>query len=404
MRNSFLFVLVAVIFTELFFLMAVHAAGGGGDPLPPPPSAPSPSPVAYSGGGSTSPFSAVTCYTDGSITFEMSQPMDIISSNTHTGESFSVPGSWNLGMFTSDEGIFKEGTYNITDRNKITRAFTCPQIQRVCKWIQLVNASCIQNSSGIVARINIINESNGTTLKFNFKRGNTLFSATTQERNLELKDLHITQDESSFILTLNHSLDVDTFEVVHTACLGKRYLYIQVPCTSSVSSTSILASPLPSAEKSKCGGLLDIQDRVRCRVNLQSGFNDYENFYPEECKTHVDGDACYTLYKSVSPCWKEYTSKERIACLQKTLETNSKQSPREKILTLTKLRLYNLEEQAETLEQYGLLNKEDMIMFTVAIELKKKEFNTATTTTDRKKVIQDARALWQELMKKVSTS
>jgi len=68
---------------------------------------------------------------------------------------------------------------------------------------------------------------------------------------------------------------------------------------------------------------------------------------------------------------------------------------------MIKLRFYNLEEQAEILEENGLLDEEDVMDFVVVAELKKQEFNSVRTKEEMRKIIEDVRGAWKELMEKV---
>ena len=61
--------------------------------------------------------------------------------------------------------------------------------------------------------------------------------------------------------TIPGILEIKTFEVIHKKCLGKRYIYTRVDCSEFANLTSIDTNAL------KCSGLLDLKDRVRCRIN-----------------------------------------------------------------------------------------------------------------------------------------
>ena len=181
-------------------------------------------------------------------------------------------------------------------------------------------------------------------------------------------------------------------------------------------SETAAAPPEQPGEKSKCGGYLDIEDRVRCRLNLREEQKDeYENFFPEECKSWPDQRKCVQLYKSVQNCWKLPNSLARISCLQgKVGITNVREQKsecgtdeacreklRQEVYTLIKLRLYNLEEEAEELMEEGKLTKSEVAEFVVKMEQSKLAFNQASDKQERKQVIVQARAYWIELMKKV---
>ena len=174
-------------------------------------------------------------------------------------------------------------------------------------------------------------------------------------------------------------------------------------------------------QKMKCGGYLSIEDRVKCRINLPEEEKDeYDNFFPEECRTWTDQDACVNVYRTVQPCWKKADSPSRISCLRQKVgvldvsaqkktcaemrgeeKTACKNKLRKDVYTLAKLRLYNLEEAAEELEEEEKITEEQLIDFVVKMEQSKMTFNEATTKQQRKEVILQAQRYWLELVRKV---
>ncbi len=388
-------VIITIVFLALLPLVLAVGGGGGGD------SGSGGSTGSSTGASGGTTFSAITCYEDGSITLQMYKPQNITATFIKTNKRIEAPGTWDSsGNFRSQELLFKEpGDYNITNDQGITRIFTCPGFKFACSIVSILNAYCIKNESGIFSGFDIYNDSSIENLKFNYGLDQKILSYEKNSYSPELKNLSIKKDSNKIVIAIPVNEGIKTFEVIHKKCLGKRYIYSRVNCTEFASLSSIDPNAL------KCGGLLDLKDRVRCRVNLEKEKNEYENFFPEECRTRknpTSSTACYNLYRTVSPCWAYPSFNERYSCLKEKVEIDkaqNKQEKNERLLTLIKLRFYNLEEQAEMLEEKNLLNKEDIIDFVVQIELKKQAFNQAKTKEEMKQIIQDVRNLWTSLMK-----
>ncbi len=333
----------------------------------------------------------------------MYKPQNITATSLQKNKRIEVPGAWDSsGNFRSQELLFKEpGDYNMTNDQGITRIFTCPGFKFACSIVSILNAYCIKNQSGITAGLELYNDTEIDNLKFNYGLDQKILVYEKGSRSTELKNLSIKKEGSkivTFIPFIPGILEIKTFEVIHKKCLGKRYIYTRVDCSEFANLSSIDTNAL------KCGGLLDLKDRVRCRINLESEKEEYQNFYPEECRTHKNPAACFNLYKKVSDCWDLPASQERINCLKEKIElaqSKTQQEKNEHLLTLIKLRFYNLEEQAEILQEHGLLDLESLIEFVAQVELKKQAFNLAKNKEEMKQIIQDVRDLWKELMTKV---
>lgn len=392
-----MFVVIVILLSGV-----VYAVGGGGGD--------GGSSGGDGGGGSIIPiFSDVKCFDDGSISFQMYQQQRIVAVNEANNKSFAINGNWvSNGNFKSNEAIFNEpGRYSITNDADVKRTFICPGFKFACSLVSIINTYCVKNASGIFAGFELVNDTELANLKFNYGLDKRVFSYEQGRFSPELKNLTINQKGSKFSLLIKENFGFDSFEIVHKKCIGKRYIYSRVNCGEFLNASTF------NAQNLKCGGLLDIKDRVRCRINLERGREEYQNFFPEECRNNKDPDKCVTLYQSVSECWNLETSKERIACLKEKLNLDIKRDKskciddlckrelNDKILTMIKLRFYHLEEQAEMLMKLGLLNKEDVIDFVVKVELKKQEFNSVKTKDEMRQVIQDVRDLWVELMKGV---
>ncbi len=409
MKKQGIFILYVLLFVafilvfSLLFIGIVHAVGGGGG------DGGSGGSGASSGGGSRPVFSDVKCFDDGSVSFQMYQEQKVVAVSEATNKSFEVQGNWdNSGNFRSNEVIFNDaGRYSITSDVGERRVFTCPGFKFACSLVSIINAYCIKNASGIFAGFELVNDTALENLKFNYGADKKVFSYEQGRFSPELKNLTIEQNSAKFSLLIKEK-GFDSFEIVHKKCIGKRYIYSRVDCGEFLNTSAI------NAQNLKCGGLLDIKDRVRCRINLERGRDEYENFFPEECRNNKEPDKCVILYQSVSECWNLETSSERISCLKEKIgigdikmdksncrNMGCKKELNDRILTMIKLRFYHLEEQAEILMNLGLLDKEDVIDFVAQVELKKHEFNSMKTKEEMNQVIQDVRDLWTGLVKGV---
>jgi len=386
-----------VINYNLFFnvVSAVGGGGGGGG-------------GGSSGGGDSRPiFSSVNCDDSGIITFQMRfEEDDIIAININSKEEIKVLGSWDAqGNFKSKKLLFPvSGEYSITNTEGETQNFTCPGLNE-CLLSEFKEMYCNINDNGISAGFNLVGmDIIENDLKFNFKIIEGGLSKSVGGRRLS--NFKTSIQGNGIVIESDSNLDIKEFEVVHTKCIGNSYLYGRISCVESGDSIVIEPNSL------KCGGLLNIEDRVRCRLNLESEKEEYDNFFPEECRNHKDSEKCLQIYRNVSECWNFLKSNERISCLQEKIgiikeisvekeECNNNQCKEElndKIFTMIKLRFYNLEEQGEILEERGLLDKEDLISFVVEIENKKLEFNGVKTKEDMRKIIQEVKDLWEDLV------
>ena len=219
---------------------------------------------------------------------------------------------------------------------------------------------------------------------------------------------------AGYHLQVKNAPTVSELQITVPQCVGKYYRYTTMKCVEKGETPA----PEETGGKLKCGGYLDIEDRVKCRLDLrEEQADEYENFFPEECRSWKDQKKCVQLYKAVQNCWKLPNSIARISCLQGKVgiinvrEQKSAcgedqaclQKLREDVYTLIKLRLYNLEEEAEEWMEEGKLSKDDVADFVIKMEQSKLAFNQAQNKQERKQVIMQARQYWLELVKKVST-
>lgn len=364
------------------------------------------------------------CADDGSIRFTIKNFSAITVLHEATNQSIALKGKWEGNEnteFRSDEALFVlPGEYVLWSKATKKVRVNCPGLVFACSLIAFENVSCMLTPEALIAGVRVRNDSNLSNLKLNFHTSAGIFSYTDKSSSSIFKGISVSQkgEDISWTLAGKHD-DFLSFEVIHQLCIGKRYLYARTNCTSqgaalSTSVSSPAVSPKGLAiepQQLKCGGLLDIADRVRCRINLESEQKEYENFYPEECRNHKAPDACYALYRAVASCWDLPSYQQREACLAKNVGLSSAQKAcadevcrreeHDKRLAMIKLRFYNLEEQAEILEKRGLLGKEALISFVVFAEETKKAVNAARTKAEIEQQIRNAQQRWSALMKEV---
>jgi len=389
---------ILVFISVLGLGIYVEAAGGGGG-------------SSSSGSGSNNVidrrngFSEVTCSDDGRIKFYMSNiERNIIAYDNITNESITVSGKWDGNNYESDKRIFTENKdYYILNEAGVQQDFTCPGLNS-CFLIKFENVYCRSDDGKIVAGFDFVGDVNKEDLKLNFKEKRRTLVYTEDVVSSGLESLEIDKLDNSFEIKLSNN-NVETFEVIHQSCIGKEYLYAQASCGDSERIQKI------DTEKLKCGGLLELRDRVRCRINLETEKDEYENFYPEECRNHKNPGKCLQIYRDVSTCWDILSYKERSECLKSRINLGDlrkekencgiecRKNLNEKLITMIKLRFYNLEEQAEILEENGLLDEELLISFVAEIENKKLEFNEAKNKMEMRSIINSVRELWKNLMR-----
>jgi len=410
------FVLLSFFFVFLLSLVLVGAVGGGGGGG----SGGGGSGGSSGGGGSGASrpsFSEVSCDDSGVIQFQMRRIEENLSAvDLNTNETIKLEGDWEGNYYFQSKKRFlvNAGEYSIfSPSTGITRTFSCPGLNQ-CFYIKIQDVYCKKDEKGTEAGLTLIGDNGSDNLEFTFKKGIKKFRYSKYVQSSEFKDFEIVEDGNSFILIPHSELEFDEFEVVHEKCIGKEYIYSRVECI-------VRTEPEKEADRInpnelKCGGLLNVRDRVKCRINLptNSEKEEYENFYPEECRNHKDPDKCIQIYRAVSICWDEIKSEDRFNCLREKIELGDikkeksecqtqqcREELNDKILTLIKLRFYNLEEQAEILEEKGLLDQEELIDFVTKIENKKLEFNSVKSKEKMKKIIEDVRTLWENLIKNV---
>lgn len=171
----------------------------------------------------------------------------------------------------------------------------------------------------------------------------------------------------------------------------------------------------------QCGNKTDLRERVACRLNLTPVAMSRElaiQYLPEECRALTDvteQTACIERYQSYQPCWGFTSTEERVSCAKDILDLQENVTDdiaacdsqecltdlQDRVYQLIKFRFYELEERSEELAERGA-NLDDVTDFIVLILNKKSEFNSATTTDQRRQAIIDVRDGWNTFLTKVT--
>jgi len=169
----------------------------------------------------------------------------------------------------------------------------------------------------------------------------------------------------------------------------------------------------------KCSTFKTINERVSCRINLKQETE--LNYLPEECRalplSSPERENCKNFYNSVQTCWVGDNMNNPVACSRNQLGLSSSISAdlnacegdsiciadvTDKVHSLTKFRLYNLEWKAEYLTEEGVdVNHELLVDLITNLELKKQKYNAAETIDEKKQVIRAAQSLWQSFGNKI---
>jgi len=326
--------------------------------------------------------------------------------------------------YASEEAVLEEsGTYTFTDTQNENKTFECPGLDFSCKVVDLRINECTRTEGGFRASFSLINAS-VDDLKFQFKTTSRTLSHSKTARSAELKNFSIESTApGDYFFELPTFPTVSQLQIQHPECVGKYYVYSSMECAEEKTTTEQSAEELPG-NRLKCGGYLDIEDRVRCRVSLREDLetaNEYENFFPEECRTRADGHTlCLQVYRNVQRCWAYSHGQERISCVKEELELGNIREERQrckaltgeegenctstltrKVYDLVKFRLYDLEEEAEGFLEDGRITEEESIDFIVQMEKGKVAFNAAKNTQERKDVLLWARKQWIGLLQKL---
>lgn len=389
----------------VLFASFVFAAGGGGG--------------GSTGGGSSSSdyaYKDLRCDDTGKISFTRSPVLDIVTITAPDGSSLTIPGSWEGYKFISEEGVLvNNGTYTIPDEKYGNQTVECPGLIFSCKLVELTLQECSSTAAGISVKF-ILKNASVDDLKYQFTWGGgtipLTYSPTT--RSTALSDLTVNSAGANrYNAIFPNGPRVTKVQVSLPQCTGQYYVYTSMNCGEQ-------APAEPSGTNVKCNGYIDIRDRVICRLNLpEAQADEYENFYPEECRTRSDTEECLQAYKAVQECWDFPNGDARINCVKRVLKLgdiltekancnaldtgkreNCNSELKEKVYNLIKFRFYNLEEEAEKLMEQGKLTADEVTDFVVKMEESKVAFNEAKSKQERKDIIIQAREYWIELMRK----
>jgi len=334
--------------------------------------------------------------------------------------SITVKGEWKKDTFTSDEvEIVQAGKYVIRDSlNGRDREFTCPELRFSCKLVELSIQECKMAGNGFHATFSL--QGKGTSandLRFQFRTPELKsFTYDKSSRSKELKDFRITNETNNvYAIDIDFIPEISVLQISHPECVGEYYVYSRMDCDDK----EVVEQ---TGKKLKCGGYLDLEDRVRCRVALRTEEERYEheNFYPEECKSREDVEQCLKVYTDVQQCWDFPRGDKRISCVKEQLDLDDIRTERakckiysgeareqcngtlrRKVFDLIKFRLYDLEEEAEHFMEEGLITDEDTADFIIKMERSKLSFNLAANKAERRSIILKARSYWVELIRKI---
>ncbi len=374
------------------------------------------------GGGSEPGISQISCIDTGGVALTLIPRHEFNFTRLKDGLRFGVSGSWDGDDFQSEDAVFTEpGLYEFSSALGLKQNFTCPGFRFSCRIVELNALSCRKNESGIFARFRMVNDDVTDNLKVSFRlSGRKVVSRSAKSYSLEMKGMVISREGPAvYTVFVPAGISPLEFEVLHELCIGKNYVYSKVVCTEGERAEEVKAE---SGKELKCGGYMSLRDRIACRLGLRDEQrNEYENFYPEECKSGaVNSTECLETYQSVQKCWSFPNGESRINCVKREIKLGDLSAGREaclglqgterascfkgfnkKIYSLVKFRLYNLEEEAERLAERGLIDKNALTDFVVNMELKKQAFNNAKSKEERKMAILEARGEWKSLADKI---
>lgn len=422
-RRGSVLLLVLIIVASL--VLAAGGGGGGGS---------SSSGSSSSGGGSSSSsgggsgiyFSNLKCSDAGVLSFKQ-RPMvkPVVAYNLDDGSIIEVEGMWDGPSFVSEEAeLWKKGKYELVDLKNGNKTVECPGLAFSCKQVVLSLKKCVYDDGQLEAEFTLRNASKDD-VKFEFQTEDKKLVHSKTSFSSELSALSVQLLGNENYLVLVKGLEASQVQVSLSRCVGKHYIYEKIDCVKKKDKKDLDGVQAVSGKALKCGGYMDIQDRVKCRLQLrEEQRNEYENFFPEECKARADVAAqekCLEVYQAVQECWDFPNGQARINCVKKVLKLGDiiterancngldvgkredcNNELREKVYALVKFRLYNLEEEAEEFMEDGELSLDDVTSFVVRMEQHKLAFNKAVSKNERKTILVSARQDWLDLLQKVN--
>jgi len=421
------FVLIMLISS---LVLAAGGGGGGGSSS----SSGSSSSGGSSGGSGTGPFlTGLKCDDKGQLIFQQKPKVEpVVVYYVPDGTvMIDVLGEWDGTTFTSDEALFvKAGKYMVVDMQNGNKTIDCPGFKFSCKIVNLKLNDCVIDDEKLLAHFTL-DKADVKDLEYTFVE--SYAKKLTYKKGSHSKDLDglkvLEKGNNLFELEVPSFNFDGVLQISHPACLGKYYVYTKINCDKKETKNDNSNDEKKdfnenSGKKVKCGGYVDINDRVKCRLQLSEKDRlEPENFLPEECIAKSDlseKENCITLYRSVQECWDFPSGTSRINCVQRVLKLgdiltekancnaldsgkrdNCNKELKEKVYGLVKFRFYNLEEQAEGFMAEGKLSLEDLTTFVVKMEDYKLNFNKASSKEERKALLARAKLDWLELLKKV---
>lgn len=417
--------LLAYLLVFLIGVVLALAAGGGGGGGSGSGGGSSGGSGGSGGGGGEGPFlRALECNDKGALSFSQSPQLKPVQVFTKGKNWSDVPGEWDGVQFTSEEASFiKPGTYTVKDSRNGDKSVDCPGLTFSCKIAKLQVRECSIYNDKLTAAF-VMENATLEQVKFTLQQGTRRLTHYGGAFSPELQTLRVTKKGvREYIMEVPNAGDVEQIEISLPDCAGRHYIYSQMNCIQK--GQRGLQQELKGTQL-KCGGYMNIHDRVKCRLQLrEEERNEYENFFPEECKSHTaeeEQQQCLRRYQAVQECWDFPNGPSRITCVQRVLKLgdilaekancnaldagqriNCNQNLTDKVQALVKFRLYNLEEEAEHLQETGKLTLEQVTDFVVKMEQHKLRFNAAGSTPERKQILIEARQDWLDLVRMVGS-
>ena len=363
------------------------------------------------GGGSGPSLQNLKCTDTGVLRFQQIPMIDPVIVQAPDGRNITVQGSWMGTMFTSEEAEVRDaGEYIIHDITNGDKSLNCPGLKFSCKLVELHIQNCTRLADHTRVEFSLKNAST-QDLKVEFSMLGSHLTYDKKSHSQELVDLTIHQEGNGKYSIWAPFLPNATVQLSLPECLGQHYQYAKKDCVAD----NIPTVAEQTGKQLKCGGMLSLSDRVRCRLALREEQRaEYDNFFPEECKSRADQDHCIQVYTAVQQCWNFPNGPSRINCVRRQLKLgdipsekancnaldvgkreNCNQQLRDKVYALVKFRLYNLEEEGEKLMEEGKVQKEDLVAFVVKMETSKQKFNEAQTLEQRKAILMQAQQDWK---------
>src|SRR3989344_4969029 len=278
----------------------------------------------------------------------------------------------------------------------------------------------------------ILQTGNYYTLKLKDKSSYDIFIRNQDENKIILVIATTPLQEITFVLGSQKEIDLNQdgvtdvlFEASQIIQEGKR-IQVAIKDNFERNQKKETFQPAKAPEQQLlCGDKPTRRERVKCRLDLDKEKLEYEyelKFLPEECIPLAENkkQKCIQIYKDVQKCWKFSQDESRGSCIKTQLkfkgvseeirectvlkrEEKSKciDDVKENVFTITKFKMYNLEEKAEILLEEGKASPDIVADLITEIEGKKIEFNLAGSIAEKRQIISQVNQLWKEFLKKI---